>query len=285
MEGYQCKNSTSFTEHVIERVGDLNAVNEKIVDNINSNDLILMAKSNHFIYAIENDLKNAFDKIGKELLKDRTLIDQNKILGAYTEKIDDPVSFLRACCSDPKSFFYWEAIRLIKEKYRDDTFILEAALVYLKTDDIDFIENAVNVLFFLNQDIALNSYYHALIKIIAVHPDTSGFTPRDFMNYTNLSELMILIDIFKLISMPATYNTFYLHSTVTFLNTLISWLCSTENGYNELYKILLIISNDHTFSDNDKHYINDLITTADLRHFESKSKKLSFDHTLSLLNS
>lgn len=283
LDGYREKDNRSFIEHVIERVGDQKAVNEKIVDNINNTDLILMSKTEHYCYAIENDLKDTFDKIGEEILEDRELIDHIKILQNYVEKIEDPQSFLKQCCTDQKSYFYWEAIRLIKENFRDDAFILEAALTYLQTYDINYIEYAVNILFFLNHDNALQNYYYALLKILDNRPDSGGFIPKDFMCYTHLSEIYVFTDIFELIGKQASYSSFYLHAASTFLNSLTSWLCRTQLGYNELYKVLLNINENHTFSQNDIHRINDLINTADSRHFETKSGELSFEQALNLI--
>lgn len=283
LDGYREKDNRSFIEHVIERVGDLKAVNEKITYNINNTDLILMSKTEHYYYAIKNDLKDTFGKIGEEILEDSELIDHIKILQVYIQKIEDPQSFLKQCCKEPKSYFYWEAIRLIKENFKDDAFILEAALTYLQSDDINFIEYAVNILFFLNQDNALRNYYYALLKILDKRPDSGGFMPKDFMCYTHLSEISVFINIFELIGKQALYSSFYLYSVTTFLNSLTSWLCRTEIGYNELYKVLLDINENHTFSQNDVHRINDLINTADSRYFETKSGELSFEQALNLI--
>lgn len=268
----------SFVLHVLKRVKDDFAVKEKVVSNILDRNLIFIAKRDHYTYAINNDLKQTFEKIGQEIKRDGASLDQQYFLENYVSKIDNQLQFLKECCGEKTDHFSWRIIELIKTQFNDRQFLLEFALQYLKTGDIYFIDEAINILFFLNAENALHYYYKSLLKVVKVSPDTSGFLSKDFKYYNRLNEISIFEDLFNLIYDYDQNNrdSFYLNYSKNFMAQLAAKFSETNEGYFLLRDILLKIK-DRSKSDHKTYYIHYLIDISDDSRLKSKSKKLSFE--------
>lgn len=286
---YNIDKGDSYIDHVIKRTDDPKAVSEKVINNILKGNLIYFSKRDHVTYAIENDLRECYEKIGEEVLSDQSLSLQENILEKYLAHLKDPLEFLKKYCNDFKTYEYWFGIKLIKKYELDNNFILNASLEYLKTDEVNFVEDALNILFSLNSNLALQNYYDYLKKTISLNRDSSGSYPNDVLNYTNLKELYLIEGLFNLIYSKYEYNSFYLHLSRKFMSALTANLSQTEEGYNELMAIFKSIKEGlalEKFSeaiDYKIYYINDLINISNNSQLKSKSGKLSFDEAVNKL--
>lgn len=290
--GQPSKNAErSFIEHARKRINDDLAINNRIIDNINNAKLNFFSKEDHISYAIDHNLSESFAKIWAEILSDPALSHHNNIVVNFVDKIPDGdrLTFLKSCCTEPDSYFYWFAIKLIKEKKMDDQFILNAAIHYLQRDDLNFIDEALNILFYLNQPNALLNYEKALRRVMSNRPDTSGLFPKDAINYTLMEELYLFEDLFHLVYEQSTFQGFYLYQSRNFMNVLTANLSSNENGYEQIEGVLLHIRNnlvDRVNQEDIEHktfYINSLIDTAYNSYLKSKSTAFSFEDVCRLL--
>ena len=287
IESHHHRDGESFIDYILKRVDDEPTVNKKIIQNINSGNLIYMAKQDHISYAIDKNLEECFEKIGKEIIADETMFGQYNILENYIAKLDNPLLFLKECCLDQKSHLHWFAIKLIKEYQLDNIFILNAALNYLKSEDKGFIDEAINILFFLNYEYALQSYFVSLKNMLSVSPDSSGLLPKDTINYKLLNELHLFENLFNLIYVISPTGSFYLHRSRQFMSLLTASLSSTNEGHSVVKNVLLTIKgnldkkNDNEDFDHKTFYINDLIDTCNNSYLKFKSAQLSFGDALS----
>ncbi|WP_345990170.1 hypothetical protein AAEU33_21125 [Chryseobacterium sp. Chry.R1] len=279
----------SFIAHVLERTNDKQAVNKRVTENITKGNLTFFSKEDHISYAINNNLEECFEKIGEEILLDETLFNKSNILTRYIEIIDDPLSFLKACCREPKSYFYWYIIKIIKEKEMDNEFILQAALNYLEIQDLNFIDDAVNIFFFLNHNNALNYYFNSLVRVVSIKSDSSGFFPKDVIKYKNLNELYLYESLFNIIYEPSTFQTFYLHQSRNFMNALTANLSVDDRGHELVINNLLAIKSkievleDKDELDHKLFYINGLIDFSNNSHLKSKSTELTFEEAVAVI--
>ncbi|MDR6513689.1 NACHT domain-containing protein [Chryseobacterium camelliae] len=281
--------NSSFIAHVLERTNDRQAVNERVTENINKGNLTFFSKVDHICYAIDNNLDQCFEKIGEEILLDDTLFNQSNILTKYIEIIDDPLSFLKECCREPKSYFYWHVIKIIKENEMDNEFILEASLNYLENQDLNFISDAVNILFYLNHNKALHYYFNSLERLVSLKSDSSGFFPKDVIKYKNLNELDLYESLFNLIYKPSAFQAFYLYQSRNFMNALTANLSMDDQAHHlVINKLLGIKAKIEMLQDKDEldhkiFYINALIDFSNNSHLKSKSTELTFDEAVTII--
>lgn len=268
---------------IIDLGGSPEEINQKVTDNINNKILIYYAQKDHIEYAIENNLEETFSKIGENIIHDKFLFDQFGILENYLVRIDDPLSFLKSCCSDINSYICWQAVKLIKEKYHDDIFILEIAKNYLANDEINFLDKAMNILFYLNQEDALYHYDKILDKMIANRQgDASGILPKDFANYTQTTELHFLEPLFDKIFADVSDSSFYLHQSREFLRILVANLSRSSEESNILLPILSKIKNNVDSESFQEFHINQLIDISENSFLKQKSKKMEFEDVLKI---
>lgn len=279
----------SFIDHVLNRIGDEEVIKAKVSSNILNGDLIYFAKLEHISYAIKKELSKCYEKIGEYLIEDQSMALQDNIFEKYLFLIKDPLKFLKSYCKDPKTFEFWYGIKLIKKYNLDYQFILDAALNYLATDEITFVDDAINILFFLNYNGAILHYCKFLEKTISTHLDSSGTFPNDLVNYKRLDELNLYESLFNIIYTQSISNSFYLHLSRKFMTELTTILSETELGYNDIQKVLfkikdnLLLQEYSKIVDHKLFYVNDLIETSNNSYLRSKSGKLSFRDAVSFL--
>lgn len=281
----------SFINHASKRINDDLAINNRVVNNINNTKLNFFSKEEHISYAIDHNLSESFAKIEAEILADQALSLQNNIVVNFVDKIPegDRLTFLKSCCMEPDTYFYWFAIKLIKERKMDDQFILNAAIQYLEGDDFNFIDDALNILFYLNHPNALFNYDRALRRVISNKPDTSGLFPKDAINYTQMDELYLFENLFHLIYEPSIFKGFYLYQSRNFMHVITANLSSNEYGYEQIKSVLSEIRNnlmdrgDQEDVEHKTFYINSLNDAAYNSYLKSRSTAFSFEDVCRLL--
>lgn len=290
--GQPSKNAEgSFIDHASKRINDDLAINNRVVNNINNAKLNFFSKEEHISYAIDHNLAESFTKIKAEILSDQALSLQNNIVVNFVDKISDGdrLTFLKSCCMEPDTYLYWFAIKLIKERKMDDEFILNAAIQYLERDDFNFIDDALNILFYLNQPNALLNYNKTLRRVISNRPDTSGLFPKDTIKYTQMVELYLFEDLFHLIYEQSIFKGFYLYQSRNFMNVITANLSSNEDGYEQIKNVLSEIRNnlmdrgDQEDVEHKTFYINSLNDAAYNSYLKSRSTAFSFEDVCKLL--
>lgn len=283
---YQFKDGGSFIDFIAGRINDKAAVDERITASINMDKLNVFSKEEFIDYALDQNLTDTFDKIGAIILSENNFISREHILEKYVSKLENPLTFLKKCCTNPNSHFYWQVIKLIKVR-NDNEFILEAALNYLKTEDMQFMDDAINILFYLNHENALQVYLNALNRIIETEKDSSGFMPKDIENYKNVEELHLFENLFDLIYTPSTYGSFYLYQSRKLMSYLTASLSQID--YEKLTSILIEIKSnlekldDSEEIDHKTFYINELIDISFNSHLKLKSERLTFEEAFEIL--
>lgn len=258
-------------------------IDQKVTDNINNKILIYYAQKDHIEYAIENNLKATFLTIGQNIINDKFLFDQFGILENYLGRIDDPLSFLKSCCSEINSYICWQAIKLIKEKNYDNDFILGIAKDYLASDETNFVEKALNILFYFNQENSLYHYDKILDKMIANRQgDASGILPKDISIYKQVNELYLLPSLFNKIFTDVLDSSFYLHLSKEFLRILVANLSKSNEESNIVVPVLLQIKNNVDPNTLQEFHINQLIEISENSFLKQKSKKMEFDDILKI---
>lgn len=173
----------------------------------------------------------------------------------------------------------WESINIFIIKNLDNEFILKIAKEYLKTEKSEFISNALNVLFYCNDDSALQTYANSLEKLkqtqnIDLRDD---FTLKNIHQFNNTNNLTVLENIFKIIydeNLKGDFN-FY-HAKQHFQSIIIN-LSRTQKGYDEIQNLLKKISLDVLENDYKFFYINNLIDISQISYYNSFSKVFTFN--------
>lgn len=275
---------TNFINYISSKINNTEELNNKIIINIKEKKLSYFSKKDHFEYAIKNNLKSSFEEIGQQLIKGENLFNISDLLEVFVDKIDNPLEYLKSCCTNISSYLCWKAIKLIKEKYHDDDFCLEIARKYLNGGSMDFIHKAVNILFYLNQEDSLFFYNILLDKIIAIQQgDSNGYLPKDISNYKQLNELSLIEPLFYKIFNKISERSFYLHHSREFLRIIITNLGHVHGGYDQLKPILLKIKSEIDSKTDQAFYINDLIEILENTYLKENSKELSIDDTLKIV--
>ncbi|WP_312288085.1 NACHT domain-containing protein [Chryseobacterium gleum] len=280
---YENKDSDYFN-HMKERIGDVEEFNSQVIINLNYKRLSYIAQRDHILYAVENNLNECFEKVGEIIKSDKYLYNQFDILENYTKKLLNPLPFLKSCCSDINSYLCWESIKIIKNNNLDNNYVMEVAREYLKSEEMGHADQAVNILFYLNQDDALCNYNKIIQKLIAQQGDEcSGFSPKDVLNYNHLNELDTYKDLFNIIYVELTHGAFYLHRSREFFQSLTINLSNIDEGYKSLIEILNKIKNSIESRDPRTYYVNNLIEICENSYLKRKSPKKSLDEVISIL--
>lgn len=280
---YENKDSDYFI-HMQERIGDVEEFNRKVIYNLNNKRLSYIAQRDHILYAVENNLNECFEKVGEIIKSDKYLYNQFDILENYTKRLVNPLPFLKECCSDITSYLCWESIKIIKYNNLDNNYVMEVAREYLKSEEMGHVDQAVNILFYLNQNDALYNYNKIIQKLIAQQGDEcSGFAPKDVSNYNHLNELSIYKDLFNIIYVESTHGAFYLHRSREFFQSLTMNLSNIDEGYKSLIEILNKIKNNIKSRDSRTYYVNNLIEICENSYLKRKSPKKSLDEVISIL--
>lgn len=273
----------NFVNFIKSRIADSSKINDKVVSNINSANLLYTAKKDHFEFALVNNLEQSFPQIGKEIVEENLLFYNSNLLELFLEKIEAPKEYLKSLCNDEKSHICWKAIKLLKEKYPDNDFCLQIARKYLATDSTDYIDKAVNILFYLNQKDSLFHYNKVLDKMIELEYDSRGFLPMDTSNYSQLTELELIETLFYKIFVDKNFGHFYLHQSREFMRVLVAVFGGFKEGYEHLKPILFKIKEDAKGKDGHSFYINHLIEIFENAYLKVNSKEVSIEEVINVL--
>ena len=269
--------------NLIESKVDKSNFRNKIIYNINNNlKMDYGSFREHVRYVIKHKIEECYPKIEEAILDD-----DSSILKEYIEVLtkEKKESFLRNCCTDINTYLFWEAIDSCMKEDINIDFILDKAKGYLKSNRIEFIANALSVLFYCNDPKALEFYItHLRVlknKNIDLRDDYK-INNKAILKYTNLSNIELLKEIFHIIyDEKLKENTFAYYHTKQGIQSLI--ISFSNKDFKRIYNLLKDIKEESKGSDTKTFYINHLIDVSNNSYLASLSKPLTFNEAKNIL--
>ncbi len=275
---------SNFVDYIKSRINDPAVLDNIVIQNIREKKLLYLARKDHFEYAINNDLKECFPTIEKQLIESDFLFFSNDLIERFLEKNDNPVDFLKSCCTEVTSYLCWNAIKILKEKYLEKDFCLNIARKYLAEGHSDYLHKAINILFYCNQADSLFYYDKMLNKMIdSQGGDSSGYLPPDASNYSHTNEVELVEQLFYTIFIDTNNFRFYLNRSREFMRALVAVFGGFKEGYEHLKPILFKIKEDVKGKDVLSFYINNLIEIFENAYLKVNSKEVSIEEVIRVL--
>lgn len=281
-------NADENVEFIKNRINDITIFNQQIVQNLNNEILDISSLKDHIGYAIENKLKDSFQKIGEYILNHRYIYSQKDFLLRYTDLLSkhDQIIFLKKCCKDINSYLCWKAVDIFIDKNLDKDFILKIAKKYILSNEDEFISDALNVLFYCNDESTLNIYLDQLKKLKQVEGINlrDDYKLRNINSFKLLNNLESLKDIFEIIYDENLKNPFNFYNARNNFQSLIVNLSRTETGFREIQKILRHLKSKISNKESKFFYINNFINDSQLSYYNSLSKPFTFEEAKDYIN-
>lgn len=280
--GELANNDANLFDFIKEKVNVVDVFNQKVITNINEGKLDYFSLRTHIDYALENKLEKTYPKIEKFILNEG--YSTRDFMERFIKLIPDKVSFLKKCCANVDSYLCWSAIKVLQNEGKELEFIKNIAENYLQSEKTNYIANALNVLFYLNSENALQKYHEAVYRK-EVQNDLSkphGYSIESLANYSNLNELQYLDPFFEKFYDQKNVDFDY-HYSKAFFNNLIVNLSKTKKGFESIEAILLQIKNQYETDESRLFYINHLIEDSQNSYYESLDKPLSLEQAKLLI--
>ena len=281
--GNLSNNDSNIFDYIKEKVNDIDIFNQQVITNINEDNLDDFSLRTHIDYALENKLEKTYSKIEKFILEEG--YSTKDFMERFIKLIPDKVSFLKKCCANVDSYLCWGAVKVLQNEGKEFEFIKNIAEDYLQSEKTDYIANALNVLFYLNSENALQQYHEAVLKK-EVQNDLSkpdGYSIESLINYTNLNELQYLEPFFEKFYDPKNVDFDY-HYSKAFFNNLVVNLSKTKDGFNSIQPILSKIKDQHKNDESKLFYINHIIEDSQNSYYENLAKPLNLQQTKRLID-
>ncbi len=200
-------------------------------------------------------------------------------------KKDQEITFLEKCCNNIDSYLCWKAVEVFIEKKLHSAFILEIAKKYLEKENPKFVSDALNVLFYCNDESALPIYLEFLIDFKNTErvDYRDDYRIKDFTNYKRLDSILVLKDIFEIVYDEHVKDTFDFYNSQNLLKVLINNLSETEIGYKKVQEMLTNLKSEIMDNDSKFFYVNNLIEDSKLSYYASISRPFTFKEAKSFL--
>ena len=268
----------------IENKVDKSIFRDKIIYNVNHIKMDYGSFKEHVGFVIKNKIEECYPKIEEAILDH-----DSSILKEYIEVLpkERKESFLTKCCTDINTYLFWEAIDSCMKEDINIDFILDKAKGYLKSNRIEFIANALSVLFYCNDPKALEFYItHLRVlknKNIDLRDDYK-INNKAILKYTNLSNIELLKEIFHIIyDEKIKENTFAYYNTRQDIQSLL--ISFSNKDFERINNLLKDIKKECVDSDAKTFHINHLIDVSNNSYLASLSKPLTFIEAEKLLYS
>ncbi|WP_418264715.1 NACHT domain-containing protein [Flavobacterium faecale] len=260
-------------------------LNNQIIKNIKEKRLSYFPLKNHIYYSLENKLVQTYEKIGNIIIEDKNSFTDSNLIIKYCDLIENQKDFLKSCCNNIDSYLCWNAIDILKTRNLDDKFILEIARKYIKTEKENFLQKAINILFYTNQKNALEIYIKSLIKINQ-NPSkhrADGYIIEDLLKYNQIEELHRIKDFFDIVYNDKSEDTFDFHYSKQMLNSLVNLFSRNEKNYKYIQSILNEIKNIYKENYSKTFFINHLIESSKETYLNSLREKLNFKQSKKII--
>jgi len=165
----------------------------RIVENILSDQLFSIVLTKHINYALDNELSKAYSKIREYFLLDSYEYNLQNQLEKYV-KLTKDYEVLKECAVNIKSYKCWSAIKILTAYKKEKEFCCNKALQYLSLEtqtDNNFLSNSLDVLFEFNKEEAVLNFLSLLKRDLLV-----SVLDVSFSNYNAISNFNIIKELF-----------------------------------------------------------------------------------------
>ncbi|MCX7551545.1 NACHT domain-containing protein [Xanthomarina sp. F2636L] len=248
--------------------------NERIIHNINNETLVGLAISKHMEYALNNNLEDAFPQIRNLFMNHESIYNDSRKIEKYIEITGDKDLLLDSC----KAFEghkFWSIIRIMIDMELFPEYCKKTSLDYLETGDDTHRLDALNVLFELNDPIAIKY----LISFLEDNTIVSLMNVK-LLNYSSISDFSILETLFKLIYDDKILDDFESSRYREFIMNYISNISRSKDGFDNVNLILNKRKEKLANKGEDLFYINLLIDKSENSYINSNSKPYLFEEAL-----
>lgn len=253
--------------------------NQRIIDNLNTKNLVFLPLNIHIQYALDNNLSDAFQKIREHFLMPDYNYNIDKKLEQYISLTGD-YELLKNLCSVVTSHKYWSAVQLLMKLKIEQDFCEQKAVEYLEENIEDeknyYSSSALSVLFELNSLAALNYVSEFLSK-----NKLPSLNQVSYSNYDAIDNYEILGNLLAKLNKRETEKLGF-DGLENFIVTYVTNLSKNKESYNStqdelaLLKSMAIVQN----SDNELYLINHLIDKSQNGYINSQSKAMNFKEAL-----
>ena len=264
-------------EELFNAINDKTLFDERIIKNLTTKKLVWFSLVRHIDYALENNLTEAYPAIREYLTGFHKHHNESKRLRLYLEKSSD-ITVLKDCCEIRDSSICWSAIELLTERGMEKNFTLRIARDYLDSGETIFISNALRVLFYWNEIDAIqqliNVVDNGLLRVLA---------DNNFTKYNTVEDYNILDELYTLFYQKSTTKDLEDRLGKTFMETYVSNLSVTSEGYDAVQSILTTIKERLKGAKEDLFYINLLIEISTKKYINAQSDSYTFKDAFNLV--
>lgn len=248
--------------------------NEKIIHNINNETLIGLALSKHIEYALNNNLEAASPAIRSLFINHKSIYNDSRKIEKYIELTGDE-NLLLDCCEAFENHKFWSIIRIMVGMKLFPEYCIETSISYLETGEDSHRLDALNVLFELNEPIAIDYLIDFLEKKIIL-----SLMSVKYLNYNAIIDFGNLEKLFKLIFDDKDFDDFESIRYREFIMNYISNISNSKEGFENVMLMLDKRKKELEENDKDLFYINLLIDKCRNSYINSNSKPYSFKDAL-----
>jgi hypothetical protein len=247
---------------------------EKIIHNINNETLIGLALSKHMEYALNNNLEAAFPEIRSLFIKHESIYNDSKKIEKYIELTGDE-NLLLDCCEAFENHKFWSIIRIMIGMKLFPEYCKETSIDYLETgEDLQRLD-ALNVLFELNEPIAIDYLIDFLEKKIIL-----SLMSIKYLNYNAIIDFKNLEKLFNLIFDDDNFDDFESSRYREFVMNYVSNISNSKEEFENVMSMLDKRKKELEENDKDLFYINLLIDKCTNSYINSNSKPYTFKDAL-----
>ncbi len=261
------------------KINDDPIFNQRIIDNINTKNLVFLPLNIHIQYALDHNLSAAFTKIREHFLMPDYNYNIEKKLELYVNLTKD-FELLKNLCLDVTSHKCWSSLKILMDLKIEQAFCRQKASEYLETEIQDeknyYSSTALSILFELNSISAVRYVSSFLNK-----NKLPSLNQASYANYTAVEDFNILKTLFDKIY-TGDSDEIGFSGLGNFIFAYVSNLSKTKHSYDlvqaELMSIKLWAEEQNL--DHELFHINQLIDKSKNRYINAQSKALNFNEAL-----
>ncbi|WP_456311578.1 NACHT domain-containing protein [Pseudomonas shirazensis] len=253
--------------------------NQRIIDNINTKNLVFLPLNIHIQYALDNNLSAAFSKIKEHFLMPDYNYNIEKKLELYVNLTKD-VELLKKLCQDVTSHKCWSSLKILMDLKIEQNFCQQKAAEYLETEILDeknyYSSTALSILFELNSISAVKYVSSFLNK-----NKLPSLSQTCYANYYAVEDFNILKTLFDKIYRGDSEEIGF-SGLGNFIFAYVSNLSKSKKNYDSVQAELLNIKlwAKEQNLDNELFHINQLIDKSKNSYINAQSKALNFNEAL-----
>ncbi len=248
--------------------------NEKIIHNINNETLIALALSKHMEYALNNNLEASFPEIRSLFINHASIYNDSRKIEKFIELTGDE-NLLLDCCEAFENHKFWSIIRIMIGMKLFPEYCKKTSIDYLETGEDSHRLDALNVLFELNEPIAIDYLIDSLEKKIIL-----SLMSVKHLNYSAIIVFENLEKLFKLIFDDEDFDDFESSRYKEFVMNYVSNISNSKEGFDNVIVMLDKRKKDLEGNSKDLFYINMLIDKCANSYINSNSKPYNFKDAL-----